>query len=186
MARAQPSSIDKLPEEVRAAIGRLRAQGRTLDEILAHLGMMDVDVSRSALGRHVKKMATVSERLKSSRDMAIALAERFGEQPDNRIASFNIEMMHAIMMEVMTATTVDEETGETQPITLDPEQAMFLARALKDLAGAQKTNSDRTIIVKRELAKDAAKAVDKVAKRDGGLTRETIDAIKKEILGIAA
>ena len=67
----QPSSIDRLPEEIRAAIGKLRTQGRSIDEILAHLGTMDVEVSRSALGRHVKRLATLQERMRSSREMAL-------------------------------------------------------------------------------------------------------------------
>ena len=180
----QPSSIDRLPETVRAAIGRLRVQGRTIDEILAHLETMDVEVSRSALGRHVKGLAALKERMQHSRDMAVALVDRFGDQPDNKLARLNLELMHSVVMQTITATS-DGEDGEPQPVTFCPEDAMFLARALKELASAQKTDADRTILTRREMAKEAATAVDKVAKREGGVTRETSDAIKAEILGIA-
>ena len=55
---ARPSSIDQLPETVRAEIGRLRQNGRTIDEILAHLRKLDgiAPISRSALGRHLQHM----------------------------------------------------------------------------------------------------------------------------------
>ena len=92
--------------------------------------------------------------------------------------------MQSVVMQTLTAA-IENEEGEAEPVTFEPKDVMFLASALKELASAQKTDSDRLIIVKREVAKDAAKKVDKVAKRDGGLTRDTIDAIKKEILGIA-
>ena len=43
---ARPSKIDRLPQELRDAIGDLRRQGRTIDEILAHLRSLGVgDVS---------------------------------------------------------------------------------------------------------------------------------------------
>lgn len=180
----RPSSIDRLPESVREAIGKLRLQGRSIDEILAHLATMDVEVSRSALGRHVKGLAALTERMRNSRNMATALVEQFGAEPDNKLQRLNLELMHSIVMQTITASA-DDEDGEASPVTFTPQEAMFLAKALKELASAQKVDSDRAIIVRRELAKEAAKAVDKVAKREGGLTKDTVDKIKAEILGIA-
>lgn len=182
---SQPSTIDRLPESVRAAIGKLRVQGRTIDEILAHLAAMDVEVSRSALGRHVKGLAALKERMQHSRNIALALVDQFGDQPDNKLARLNLELMHSVVMQTITATSEGED-GEAQPVTFCPEDAMFLAKALQQLAATEKTNVDRTLVMKRELAKEAASAVDKVAKRVGaGLTKDTVDAIKAEILGIA-
>jgi len=182
--RSQPSSIDKLPEEVRAAIGRLRVQGRTLDEILAHLNALDVDVSRSALARHVKKMATLTERMNSARNIAVALVDRFGDQPDNKLARLNLELMQSVVMQTITAAVIDEETGEAEPVTFQPEDVAFLARALKELASAQKTDSDRTIIVQREVLKRAATAV-KDSAGEAGLSDATADFIMKKVLGVA-
>ena len=180
----RPSSIDRLPEEVRAAIGKLRTQGRTIDEILAHLGSLDVEISRSALGRHVKGLASLKERMQHSRDMAIALVDRFGEQPDNKLARLNLELMHSVVMQTITASSLDED-GESQPVTFSPEEAMFLARSLQSLASAQKTDSDRTIIAQREALKKAAGAV-KDAAGEAGLSAETADFIMKKVLGVAA
>ena len=179
----RPSSIDVLPDEVKAAIGKLRLQGRTIDEILAHLATMDVDVSRSALGRHVQKLAAIGERMKLSRDMATALVDRFGEEPDNRLARLNIEMMHSLVLDVMTTQTVNDQ-GEAQPIVLDPEQVMFLSRSLQSLASAQKTDTDRMLRVRQEVAKEAAKAVDNVANQQG-LGKDMRKALMEAALGIA-
>lgn len=181
--RNTPSSIDRLPPEVRELIGRLRADGRTIDEILAKLGELDAEVSRSALGRHIKKIAEVGEQVRRSRDMAIALVDRFGDEPDNRVARLNIELMHGLVMKAVTATAEDED-GEAQPVTYTPEDTMFLARSLQSLATAQKADADRTLKLQAEFAKKAAVEVAKIGKAKG-LTKDTVDAITHAVLGIA-
>lgn len=180
----RPSSIDQLPEETKALIGKLRMQGRTIDEINAHLKGMDVDVSRSALGRHVQKLAAIGERMKLSRDMATALVDRFGDEPDNRLGRLNIEMMHSIMLDVMSASSVDETTGEVRSVTFDPEQVMFLAKSLQSLSAAQKTDADRTIKMRQEIAKEAAKAVESIASAEGW-SADTKKRLWDAVIGVA-
>lgn len=184
MARRQPSSIDKLPPEVRELIGRLRQDGRTIDEIMNKLTELDVDVSRSALGRHVKGLAEVGEAMRRSREIATALVGRFGDEPDNRMARLNIEMMHGLVMSTITAAVTAGEDGEAQPVTLDPEQVMFLSKSLGELARAQKTDTDRQLKLRQEMAKDAAKAAETVA-RAKGISADTIKAITHAVLGVA-
>lgn len=182
--RRVPSSIDKLPVEVRELIGQLREQGVTIDAILTKLRDLDVDVSRSALGRHIKGLAEVGEQLRRSREIATALVSRFGEEPDNRVARLNIELMHGLVMQAITASAEAEEGGDAQPVTFTPEDTMFLARSLQSLASAQKIDTDRLLKVRVEVAKEAAKAAETVGKAKG-LTKETMDAIKHAVLGIA-
>ncbi len=179
----RPSSIDTLPEETKALIGKLRLQGRTIDEINAQLNAMDVEVSRSALGRHVQKLATIGERMKLSRDMATALVDRFGAEPDNRLARLNLEMMHSLVLDVMTRQQINEETGEASPVELDAEQVMFLSRSLQSLASAQKTDQDRAVKMREEVAKEATAAVEKVVKQEG-LSAETAMKFRTAILGV--
>lgn len=181
-APERPSSIDRLPEEIRAEVGRLRVQGRTIDEILDHLKALDVEVSRSALGRHVKGLATLRERMRQSRDMATALVSQFGDQPDNQLQRLNLELMHGVIMQTITAAGEDED-GEARPVTFVPEDARFLADALAKLAQAEKTNTDRTLKMKAEAKKEAAVAVEKVAKAEG-LSPATIELLRSEILGV--
>lgn len=180
--RRVPSSIDKLPVEVRELIGRLREQGATIDDILAKLGELEVEVSRSALGRHVKGLAEVGEQLRRSREIATALVGRFGDDADNRVGRLNIELMHGIVMQMLTGNP--DETGEAGPVQFDAEDTMFLARSLQSLASAQKIDTDRLLKVRMETAKEAVKAVKKVAS-DRGLTADTVDAISRAVLGVA-
>ncbi len=185
--RRQPSSIDRSPPEIRELIGKLRRDGGcTIDEIMAKLGELDVELSRSAVGRHVKKLADVGERLRESRAIAEGLVDKFGDQPDNRLARVNLELMHDMVMRVVTAEAVDEETGEASPVTFGPEDVMFLSRSLQSLASAQKTDADRMEkAIKAAQEKATKDAVEKAvgAARSKGLSKDTVDAIRFAVLG---
>ncbi len=164
-------------------IGELFVQGRSIDEIVAHLRTMDVTISRSAMGRHTKSLAAMQERLAHSREMARALVSRFGEEPDSKINRLNIEMLHGIVLQIATATEEDED-GDTRPVTFTPEDAKFLAQALNQLANAQRIDQVRTLQLRKEMAAEAVKEVEKVAKT-AGLTRETVAQIREAVLGVA-
>ncbi len=145
---ARPSKIDRLPPEIRDAIGDLRRNGRTIDEILAHLrrlGVVENDVSRSGLGRHLQRWDAVAKRLTESRAAAEAIMARIEDQgADDRMARFNVQALHASIMELMGA-----EDGS--PIQLDPKEAMQVSAALKNLATAAKTDQTRYAEMKELL-----------------------------------
>ena len=62
---------------------------------------------------------------------------------------------------------------------------MFASRALKHAEEAQKISADTKARILRDFTTKAEEAVDKVAKAKG-LTAETAEAIKANILGIKA
>jgi hypothetical protein len=177
-----PSTIDRLPPEIRDLVGTLRRNGATIDEIVAKLQELNHDVSRSAVGRHVKSIAQVAARMRESRAVAEALVSQFGDEADNRLARVNIELMHSVVMQTITAAEVDEETGEVRAVTFDPEQAMFLARAMQSLASAEKTNTDRIIKARDVATQEAAKKAVGAAKAKG-LGSDTVEFIRKAVLG---
>ncbi len=186
----RPSSIDRLPEPIRALIGQLRQDGRTIDEILDKLRELDVEVSRSAVGRHVKSLAEIGADMRRSRDIASALVGQFGAEPDDKLARLNMELMHGVIFQIMTAASKPGEDGEEGgPVTFSAGDAMFLAKALQSLTSASKTDAEKTIRLREEAEKkaraEAAAAVDRVAKRtEAGLSKDTVNAIKREILGL--
>lgn len=183
-APRRPSTIDKLPTELKELIGRLREQGVTIDDILAKLNELGADVSRSALGRHVKGLAEVGEQLRRSREIATALVSRFGEDADNRVGRLNIELMHGLVMQAITASAEGED-GQAQAVTFTPEDTMFLARSLQSLASAQKADADRTLKVRQEVAKEMAREASKkleTAVNSGDIQREAMIQAKR-ILG---
>lgn len=179
----RPSSITRLPDEVRLKIGALRDQGRTIDEILEHLEKLDVDVSRSALARHVKKIDAVAEDMRRNRAIAEGIGRTLGDDQTGRVARMNIELLHGMLMKLMTGA--DEDGG---PVTLEAKEAMMLAIAIEKASKASKSELDIQIkeaveTERRTATQDAAKAAEKSA-RKAGLSTETVEAIKASILGI--
>ncbi|RYY25227.1 MAG: DUF3486 family protein [Sphingomonadales bacterium] len=185
-ARHRPSSIDRLNPEIKDLIGKLRIDfGWTIDEILSRLRELGQgEVSRSALGRHVKSIEEVGAQLRLARETAQALVSQVGEGNEDRITELNLELAQAGILRILTAT---DDEGDGQPVTLGPKEMALVTKAIQQAAGARKTNTELILRTRQEAAKAAAKAVDDFAKdKSAGLTKETVDEIKKRIMGIAA
>lgn len=183
VTRDYPSSIDRLPAELRELIGKLRREGRTINEIHAKLAELEADVSRSAVARHVKSLAHVQQRMRESREVANALVSQLGKEPDNKLAQANIELMHSVVMQTLTAAEEDED-GNLKPVVFDPKEAMFLASALSSLSSAAKTNDDRIRKARDDERAESAKKAGNAAKAKG-LGKETVDFITAAVLGTA-
>jgi hypothetical protein len=187
---ARPSTIARLPGEIREAIGRLREQGRTLDEILTHLQGMEVTVSRSALGRHVQQMDKVGERLRRSRAISEALVRQLGDAPESQTARLNIEMMHSFLFDFLASAEEGAEEGSEAALAhvRDPKSVALMAEAVQRLTTASRNNADYVARLEdRAAAKakaGAARAAEAVA-REKGLSADTVRAIKASILGVA-
>lgn len=177
----RPSSIDRLPEPVRDAIAVLRRQGRTVDEILDHLRALDVEVSRSALGRHVKSLAEIGESLRRSETMARFIVDKFGEESDERVGRANMRILQGALLEILTEARVGED-GET--ISLSAEEAKSISLSLQRLVTAQRIDAERQLKMRAEFAKSAAAAAEK-AMKSKGMSGETIDFIRQAVLGTA-
>lgn len=167
-------------------IGQLREQGHTIDEILAHLADMQTQVSRSALGRHIQGLDELGEKVRRSRSVAEALVRQLGDAPESRTARLNIELLHSALLDLFMGTEGD--TRGQDALKGNPEGFMFLAKALDHLGRAQKSNVDAIAAIEKRAEERAraaaAKAVEEVAKKRGGMTTETLDAIRAGIFGV--
>ncbi len=185
----RPSSIDKLPAEIRAAIGRLRQAGHTIDEILAHLADMQSQVSRSALGRHIKGLDAIGEKMKRSRVVAEALVRELGDAPESKAARLNIELIHGAVLDLFMKADDDAEMDEGGKSAKEgnPDGLMKLAKALDHLGRASKSNVEFIALAEKRAADKAraesAAAVEDVAK-DAGLSKDTVETIKARIFGV--
>jgi biotin operon repressor len=188
----RPSSISRMPEPIRAEIGRLRTQGCTIDQILAHLRTLyGGGPSRSALGRHIQGLDKIGEQMRRSRTVAESLVRELGTVPESQTARLNIELMHSIILDVFMKAADGETIDEAgkAALTGDPEGLMLLAKALDHLGRANKSTIEAIKMAKAEgieIGKRlAAKAAEGEAVRQG-LSVETIKAIKVAIFGVAA
>lgn len=179
MARRTPSSIDRLPDEVRDQIAALRRNGRTIDEIRDHLRQLDVGVSRSALGRHVKTLAEIGEDMRRAEAMSKFIVDRFGEESDDRLARASMRILQGAILDLATADRVDDDG---QRVSMSASEAKELSLALQRLTTAQRMDAERELRVRAEVQKSAADTAAAVAK-SRGISAETVDLIRQAVLG---
>lgn len=179
------SSIKKLPKEVQDEIARLRGVGFTIKQLVDHLAKIEgiPEISHSAMGRHIQDVDKAVELLQQSRGLAEALIDKLGDAPESKTARFNIELLHALLTRLM----LSEMDGK--PATFSPEDMHFLARVVKDLGSAKKTDVEALQKIEERAAlkarTEAATAAEAVAK-ERGLSADTVQAIRAQILGIKA
>lgn len=176
---AQLSSIEALPQEFFDEVNRaLKTPGMTIERVVAHMATLGVDLSKSAVGRHKQKIDVVAEQLRKSRVIAEALGREFGEKPDDKIADLNIELLHDQLMKFLTKV----EDGEL--VSLTTKEMREMADAMYRLSAARKSDADRMVKVRLEIAKQASKIVDEETKKEPGMSAETVGNIKRKILGL--
>ncbi len=182
----------ELPAELRAELDAQIADGRkTVDELKQWLDAQGHDdISRSGVHRYVLSREEVIAKIRQSREMAQAIGLQLG--PDDGEGSRNaqlLEMLHVLLHGGMMRLIADPEAEVT---SLDLGR---LAGALRAANASQKIDVDRRInAAKLQAAREAAKetaekaavaAVAAASGGKGGVSRQTIDAIKKAVLGVA-
>jgi len=174
------SSIDRLPKCLREAVQVALKDGLTIDEIVDLLSDEGAEVSRSAVGRYTKNYREMAERQRDMSSVANAFAAEFGDAGNSQQ-----KLLIQMFTSVMTQAVLPMASGEDAEI--DPRDMHFLARSIKDIASAAKTDTDREAKIRDEERKsaraEAAKAAEQAA-RGAGATPETIAAIKRELLGL--
>lgn len=189
--RGRLNAIEQLPPEcdqvIAWAANELRGRDRTQKDIYEEFflklqelqrefnGELDFTIpSRSAFNRYSMKQAHLTRRLEDTRAIAASISERFDAEASDDLTLIAAEAIKTLIFELLT------DAGESG---LDPKGAMSLANALRAACQAQGVSTQRRLKVEKDFADQAAKVVDKVAKTKG-LTAETAEAIKAQILGI--
>ena len=108
------------------------------------------EASRSSVGRHVAATREKMERYNQAREMARAWGAHMKEQPDGDVGRLLSEMLRTVAWQQIG--TMDTDAG------VDSSEIMVLARALKDLASADKLAMERELRIRKEVALLAADA----------------------------
>ena len=111
--------------------------------------------------------------MEETREIASTLADRFGAKESDDLTIMAGEAIKSLVFNML-----GEADGR-----LAPQEAMFLAAAFKSAVQAQRVSSDRRSKLEKEFEGKVDAAVEAVAKTKG-LTAETAEAIKTQILGI--
>lgn len=174
------SSIDNLPEPIRNEALAAVKRGATIDEIVWTLKGLGADVSRSAVGRFSKEYRDLAARQRDLQSIAKSFGADFG-QADDLQGRLLIQLLTSIATRMVMPIAAGDE------VTPDGKELHFYARALKDIISASKTDVDREAKIRAEGAKrarEAAAADAEAAGKAAGASPETIDRIKRRILGI--
>jgi len=179
---AGKSSIEKLDPKIRLEVDGAIKRGATIDQIVWMLKGLGADVSRSAVGRYSKQYADLASRQRDMQSIAQTFASEFGSE-DDRQSRLLIQLFTSIATRAIMPIAAGDE------VAADGKELHYFARAIKDITSAAKTDVDR----ERAIRADAAKAAREQAATDAataakaaGASDETIDRIKRKILGIDA
>lgn len=168
------SVIKKLDPRIREAVDAAIREGRaTIDDIVALIRALGGDASKSAVGRYKQQAEAQFQRYREAQEVAKVWIGKLQADPEGDVGRLLAEMLR---------TTAFQTLGDMEAAT--PGDLMFLAKALKDLASADKLTAERILVVRREAAKEAAEKATTVAKAKG-LSAETVAELRKEILGVA-
>lgn len=176
------STVAVLDEAIVGEVNRLIRLGRTIDDILAALEPLGVDVSRSAMGRYVKSARQSMEQYTKAQDVARIWMDKFGSEPSSDVSRLLPQMLEAVAHRTL------EDMAEAEDIK-SPEEVRVMARALKDLNGAKKGNIDIELKMRevreaeRKKVLEEQKAALEAMPNKGGVTADTKAAIR-EALGI--
>lgn len=180
---ASPSTIDQLPEPIRLAVMEAIKRQVKIDDIVDLIRSMGGEASRSAVGRYSKNFRALAEQQRSIRSVAEAFGHEFGDA-DDRQGRMMVQLMTTLatrsLMPMVTAE--DDEEGGLSPLELSR-----IAKAVKDTMGAAKLDVEREAKIRDEATKRAkaeAATAGVEAARSSGASAETLDLIRKRILGI--
>ena len=168
---ARPSKLDRLGPEIYDEVKRLRERGRTIDEIMTHLRTLDVAPaempSRSGLARDIQPIDVMLGVMRKSRIEAERLVKRDAEEPEGRQGRANVEMVQALLMNVMIGAVGNVD------VTITPKDAAYLAKAVADGARAERLAMETKRAIKREMSEDAERELAK-AQAEAATTGTTL------------
>lgn len=182
------SVISRLPPEVKAYIEAMLATGaQTLDELIADLqqrypaASQNTELpSRSALHRYGQKLDRRLSAIRASTEAAKLIRAQAGDDEDARsealTALVQTELFEAIL-NLQDAEDPDLDPGER--VGMLSSAAKNIATLTRSSVGLKKFQSEV-----RQRAQAAAANVEKIAKK-GGLSAESVEQLRREILGIA-
>jgi hypothetical protein len=189
--RGRLSSFDMLPPEceglVTEAALALAARDKTQTEIYAefvsacealmteHRGALEFTIPAfSSFNRFSIRQARMSRRLDETREIVAVLAQKHDAKASDDLTVIAGEMIKSVVLHMLG----DGADG------VAPKELKSLADAFRSAQQAQNMSSDRRAKEDAKLKERVTEAVDTVAKARG-LTGETTEAIKKQILGVA-
>lgn len=191
--RGRLSSFDLMPPEADGIIAwaaqALSARERTQTDIYAefvtlcealmkeHRGELEFAIPAfSSFNRYSMRLARLTRRLDQTKAIVASLADKFDPADADNLTVMTAETVKALVMTILSDA---DEDG------IDAKSVMQLAAAFKQAVQAQSISTDRRRKAEADFKTRVEDAVQTVA-RAKGITSETAEAIKAQILGVSA
>lgn len=187
---ARKSTIDQLPVDILEALQTLLRDPRItqleateqINSIIEQTQEGVDSVSKSAVNRYSMRMEKVGSRLTESREMAKMWIGKLGSAPQGEVGKMLNEIIRTLAFETTMRIAEDD-------VPASPKLLSQLALAVQRLEASATDNLKRDEEIRKQervrAAEEAAEtAASSMTKR--GMSKEAIDAIKRDILGISA
>jgi hypothetical protein len=180
---ARPSTIEQLPPDILEQLQALLRDPRVsqmdataeINAILQQMGHPE-RVSKSAVNRYSQRMEEVGSRLRQSRAVAEMWIGKLGAEPQGKVGHLLNEIVRTLAFE----SAMHFAEGE-DPI--DPKSLKELAIAVHRLEQAAGDAVKREKEIREQVQKEAAEVAAKVAKQ-GGLSADSVQELRRAILGV--
>jgi hypothetical protein len=153
--------------------------------LLEQLGLED-RLTKSSVNRYAVKMASIGEKLRQSREISEMWIGKLGAAPQGAMGHMINELIRSMTFDVGVKLQEGDLKAEDLPGTIAMLKDLALTAARLEQASSANVKREAEIR-KQEREKAQAEAVEAAATSmaSQGMTRESIDAIKRDILGIA-
>lgn len=173
--------ISQLPPSVRKWLDKTLAEGNFsgYEELASELKQHGVSVSKSSVHRYGQKLERRLSAIKASTEAAKAIAEAAPDDADHRSAAV-ISLVQSELFEVLLA--VEESEDEADPA----ERVALLTKAAKSIAELSRASVNQKkheADVRKQEREKAAEVAAKVAKQ-GGLSADSVQELRRAILGV--
>ena len=181
----QKSSVDKLPQKLRAQLLEMLAdpactQARIVEAINAKAGKKVI--SASGMNRYAQKMRRFTEKNRQAREVAEAYLERCGADSRNKMGKVINEQIRLAAYDLMLEIDEIREDPEIDAAALT-DILLKVSKSLREIEQAEKLNAERTEGIRKDALADAAEIVGREGAK-AGLTEDAIGEIRKKILGV--
>lgn len=177
------SAVGQLPEEIRDELNRRLVESgfSGYADLAAWLREQGYQVSKSAVHRHGSELERQFDEAMADVRRTRALAKACKDEGDAGDQGDVLSATSGILQEQLLRISIALRQADTDPAEA-AKSISVVARAHADV-GRMQVALQKWQEQMREKAASAADAVERVARR-GGLTAESVDLIRREILGI--
>ncbi|MCL1861801.1 MAG: DUF3486 family protein [Proteobacteria bacterium] len=178
----QKPAIEGLPEEVRrwleqALVDQNFSNYKLLETLLCEKGF---EIGKSSIHRFGKKLEKRLSAIKASTEAARLVVESASDDKNARSEAVMALVQSELFDTLVNLSESEEETDPAKRVVL----LSNAAHAVANVARADITQKKFRHEVQQRI-EAAAASVENIA-RKGGLSQESVEALRREILGIAA